>query len=187
MGYSQVSRATQPPFRGPVLTAKSIDDCTQNTDKALAINKRLSHNIITHRVCPHSGLRQSMPIARTILCLATLSFVLRPTPASAGSPIDYDRDIRPFLSECGFKCHGAGVQKAGLRLDRAEPTTKKKAIVAGKPDESKLLSRVAAADDERMPPKTAGDRLAPERIANLRAGSSKGRHTLRTGRSSSLY
>jgi mono/diheme cytochrome c family protein len=139
----------------------------------LAIGDRFSQNIITPLNRPRiPDLRMfPMPLAaRKIVCLAALALAVAPTaPVSAATPIDYNRDIRPILSESCFKCHGPGTQKGGLRLDLGDRALQKKVILAGKPDESPLLSRVMAADDERMPPRTASDRLAPEKIAKLRA------------------
>lgn len=74
--------------------------------------------------------------------------------------LDFNRDIRPILANNCFKCHGsdpAGVM-AGLRLDDAKSATSalkdgKHAIVPGRPNESELVRRIMAKDeDERMPP-----------------------------------
>ena len=53
----------------------------------------------------------------------------------------------------------------------ATPPIKKGAIVPGKPAESELLERVLLpdADDERMPPPEAGERLTPDQVAKLKA------------------
>ena len=55
------------------------------------------------------------------LSLALLGIVETPA-AAAGSPLGYNRDIRPILSENCFNCHGAdsAARKAKLRLDRFE-------------------------------------------------------------------
>ena len=46
---------------------------------------------------------------------------------------------------------------------------KKNAVVPGKVDASKLIERILAPDDdERMPPKTAGERLKPGQIELLK-------------------
>ncbi|HVV01033.1 MAG TPA: DUF1549 domain-containing protein, partial [Verrucomicrobiae bacterium] len=77
--------------------------------------------------------------------------------------IQYNRDIRPILSENCFACHGtdSSSRKAGLRLDRAEDATAPRkdsdpAIVPGHPEKSQLVHRINAPDpDDRMPPEKA--------------------------------
>ena len=43
-------------------------------------------------------------------------------PGLAGGPVDFDREIRPILSEYCYACHGPDqkARKADLRLDRKE-------------------------------------------------------------------
>lgn len=97
---------------------------------------------------------------------------------SAGPPrVDFDRDIRPVLSENCFACHGPDTAKlkAGLRLDLkggALKPTKSGAIpvIPGKPDQSVLIQRVSSNDDdERMPPPSAEKRLTQQQIRLLRS------------------
>jgi hypothetical protein len=90
---------------------------------------------------------------------------------SAEPPVDYRTQVRPILQERCYACHGALKQQAKLRLDSgALIRTGGKtgpAVVPGKPDESELLARVAAKDDDtRMPPE--GHPLKPEQIALLK-------------------
>jgi hypothetical protein len=76
-------------------------------------------------------------------------------PAPAADGVDFNRDVRPILSDKCFFCHGPDPKqrKAGLRLDDREVAVKKKAIVPGRPAESELIDRINAADDDaRMPP-----------------------------------
>jgi hypothetical protein len=40
--------------------------------------------------------------------------------AESATPLRFDRDIRPLLSENCYACHGPGQAEAGLRLDSAE-------------------------------------------------------------------
>lgn len=70
-------------------------------------------------------------------------------------PIVFNRDIRPILSEYCFACHGpdSASRKADLRLDQADVAAMKKAIIAGKPDESGVIERILSDDpDAVMPP-----------------------------------
>ncbi len=85
------------------------------------------------------------------------------SPSLAGE-IEFNRDVRPILSDKCYACHGPdqGQRKAGLRLDREDSATAKlksghSAIVRGHSGESELLRRLDAADpDERMPPAATG-------------------------------
>ncbi len=93
----------------------------------------------------------------------------------ARPPIDFNRQIRPILSENCFACHGPdkNKRKAGLRLDQKESATSKLesgsvAIVPGDAAASKVLKLVSSGDDdERMPPKKSGKKLTKEQIELL--------------------
>ena len=82
--------------------------------------------------------------------------------------VDFQRDIRPILANRCFKCHGPALQESGMRLDTRETATKRKVIVPGKPDASKMIHRVTAQNEERMPPEEAGDLLKPAQVALLK-------------------
>lgn len=76
-----------------------------------------------------------------------------------GAKLEFNRDIRPILSDKCFKCHGrdAKNQKSDLRLDSFENATKDHGdyigIVPGSPEKSETHSRIYATDpDEIMPP-----------------------------------
>ena len=85
---------------------------------------------------------------------------------------EFDRDIRPILAENCYPCHGPdeNKRKAKLRLDRAEEATKalpdgEIAIVPGRPDQSKLVERINAKDEEElMPPAKSGKKLSAQDI-----------------------
>ncbi len=81
---------------------------------------------------------------------------------AAAQDVQFNRDIRPLLSDRCFYCHGPDDKnrKAGLRLDTFEGATKDRggyrAISPGKPDESELLRRVTSHEaGEMMPPLSA--------------------------------
>ncbi|MEY3277415.1 MAG: hypothetical protein RL153_2683 [Verrucomicrobiota bacterium] len=94
----------------------------------------------------------------------------------ASTPIDFNRDIRPLLSEHCYTCHGPdeGKRKAGLRLDSKEEAFKalksgRHAVVAGDAKASSLVERVESKDpDEVMPPPETGKPLNPSQVALLR-------------------
>src|ERR1700687_4092449 len=82
----------------------------------------------------------------------------------AAAPIDFNRDIRPILSDKCFTCHGhdAANRTTKLRFDTeagAKITLRNghQSIVAGDPDHSELYRRIASGDAAlRMPPAYAG-------------------------------
>jgi hypothetical protein len=98
---------------------------------------------------------------------------------SAAESIDFNRDIRPILSNQCFKCHGPDPKERkggidGLRLDTLEGAiadlgSGTGAIVPGKPDQSELIRRITSTDaDEAMPPPGSGKQLTPRDIERLK-------------------
>ena len=91
---------------------------------------------------------------------------------SADDRVDFNREIRPILSDMCYKCHGpdAAERKAGLRLDGHAGATAKLdsgtiAIVPGKPKESHLIARLTTTDpDLIMPPPETGKKLTPAQL-----------------------
>jgi hypothetical protein len=95
--------------------------------------------------------------------------------ANAAEPgdvkVDFNRDIRPILSDVCFNCHGPdkNQRKADLRLDVKEDVYKDRGgyvlVVADKPDESELFSRLVDTDEkQRMPPPEALRQLTKAEI-----------------------
>src|SRR5437870_6039117 len=88
------------------------------------------------------------------------AFPLWSAAAGSSAAIEFNRDIRPIISENCFACHGAdsAARKAGLRLDRFEDATAPRkdaepAIIPGKAEASLLVQRINAKDpDDIMPP-----------------------------------
>ena len=114
-------------------------------------------------------LRQITQGAVPALAFALLLFTSRGSWTLAEPP-DFNREIRPLLSDKCFKCHGpdAEARKAELRLDRRQDAMDAGAVVSGRPEESALLQRITSDDpDQRMPP--VGDRLSAKEIGTLRA------------------
>ena len=80
-------------------------------------------------------------------------------PAAFADAPDFNRDIRPILSENCFHCHGpdAKAREANLRLDTFEGATTggdlADPVVPGDPDDSEVIVRIHATDpDDIMPP-----------------------------------
>ncbi|MFM8578419.1 MAG: PSD1 and planctomycete cytochrome C domain-containing protein [Planctomycetaceae bacterium] len=89
------------------------------------------------------------------------------TLAAAAEPaaIDFNRDIRPILSENCFYCHGqdAGKRQAELRLDLREEAMTAGAIVPHDTAGSLILERVHSQDpDLVMPPPGSNRRLTAD-------------------------
>ena len=119
------------------------------------------------RVCGRVMLRDSSP---RHVCTPTphrcveLRDLARTRRAAAAATTaegpDFNREVRPILSNYCFKCHGPDdkTRKAKLRLDVRESALREadsglKTIVPGQPDESEVIVRIFSKDpDEVMPP-----------------------------------
>lgn len=107
--------------------------------------------------------------------IATANF-LAPVAVAAGGDLEFNRDIRPILSDHCFACHGfdSKTRKAGLRLDLAEEAYKADdkgfaAISPGKIEQSTLWQRINATDpDDVMPPPSTHKTLTAEQKETLR-------------------
>src|SRR5262249_54084006 len=104
------------------------------------------------------NLRVICPIA--CLIVGGVAIVL-PTsaPKDKKKKIEFNRDIRPILSEKCFACHGHDPKalRANLDLNIRDKATGKlgdghTAIVPDHPELSEMIARINAGEDERMPP-----------------------------------
>jgi hypothetical protein len=89
---------------------------------------------------------------------------------AAGASPDFDRDIRPILSDKCFFCHGPDAERreGGLRLDSRAGAIES-AIEPGNPDGSELIARITSPDEStRMPPPESGLALSIEEKSALR-------------------
>src|ERR1039457_2932617 len=101
-----------------------------------------------------------MTVKATFCCVLLLTWVVEFSSAAASpAAIEYNRDVRPVLSENCFTCHGAdsAARKAKLRLDKSEEATATRedspaAIVPGKPGHSEMIRRIFDQGDDLMPP-----------------------------------
>lgn len=83
---------------------------------------------------------------------------------------DFNRDIRPILSNACFHCHGPDEANRGadLRLDDEE-TAKEYAIVPGDLEASEVIRRITSDDpDERMPPPDSKRSLTAEQVDTIK-------------------
>lgn len=91
-------------------------------------------------------------------------------------PLQFNRDIRPILSETCFACHGFDKKerKAKLRLDVAENALAKgkdgaAPIVPGEPEESLIWQRITSSDaGDVMPPPESHNQLDEKDKATLK-------------------
>src|SRR6267154_1742827 len=108
--------------------------------------------------------RIALPIQRFGFCTALLfSFHLFANPSA--QPIEFNRDVRPLLTENCFACHGPdkNKRKAKLRLDVREVAIERGALVPGKPGEGKLIEHIFSDDPEQqMPPPQSGKTLSTQ-------------------------
>jgi len=103
-----------------------------------------------------------MPTPRLFLGFAIGLCAASTALAAPAKKVDYNRDIRPILSDNCFFCHGPDEKKreAKLRLDVREDAIAKKAFIPGKPDASELVKRIFTKDpDDLMPPPDSHKKL----------------------------
>jgi hypothetical protein len=97
-----------------------------------------------------------------------------PAPLAAGDGIDFNRDIRPILSDTCFPCHGPDneTREADLRFDREDSVKIDRGgysvVVPGDVKASELIRRITSGDEyEKMPPPDSGMSLSPGQIELL--------------------
>src|SRR5207237_482177 len=82
---------------------------------------------------------------------------------AAEKPVDFDRDVRPILSDNCFACHGPDDKRrlANLRLDTEDGLFAERGsyriVTPGDAAKSRLLARISDANRaSRMPPPQSG-------------------------------
>jgi hypothetical protein len=91
--------------------------------------------------------------------------------AQGPARVEFNRDVRPILSENCFLCHGPdrNRRQAELRLDLRDVALAKEAFVPGQPDQSEIIARITSADaKEVMPPPESTKLLTPAQKEILR-------------------
>ena len=115
-----------------------------------------------------------------LLCFTALLITILPVTTASGKAqdrIDFNRQIRPILSDLCFSCHGPDTNKrqAGLRLDTADGAravleSGHAAIVPSDTAASTILARIVASDPEVvMPPPATGKAATPAQVELLTA------------------
>ena len=104
-----------------------------------------------------------------------LLFALFPPPRAVFAAVDFNRDIRPILSDNCYHCHGpdAKARKADLRLDTRDGAFRvkdgKRVINSGNGTQSELHRRLVTTDsDDLMPPAKSNRKLRPAQIVLVR-------------------
>ena len=107
--------------------------------------------------------------------LGALFVLVAAAGAEPEDRVQFNRDVRPILSNNCYNCHGPdkSSREADLRLDIRESALADRygvpAIVPGSPDESEFLRRIVSEDEgERMPPADSGKRLSIEQVEVIR-------------------
>jgi hypothetical protein len=132
----------------------------------------------------HSGHSRALQSRyRWLVLLLAILAGLTSEPLLAAEKLQFNRDIRPILSDRCFKCHGPdkASRKASLRLDRQEDAyaERKKshlpAIAPGKPEQSLIVRKIFSDDpDELMPPPESNLALTPAQKERIRRWVSEG-------------
>ncbi|MEM7233684.1 MAG: DUF1549 domain-containing protein, partial [Planctomycetota bacterium] len=117
-------------------------------------------------------------LRRISVRLVSVAAILAATAVYAEAPVDFQREIRPLLSNRCFQCHGPDAKhrkggKGGLRLDQKDAMRAdlggRIAVVPGMPEASELIRRVSSTDEDTvMPPHDSGDPLTAKEVGLLR-------------------
>ncbi len=117
-----------------------------------------------------SLLKKSRSVfSRKVLALTVFS------TASGHTAVDFNRDIRPILSDKCFHCHGPDekTREAELRLDTYKGATEggefEIPIEPGKPNQSEVIARILNQDPkEIMPPPETHKKISPKELELLK-------------------
>jgi hypothetical protein len=144
------------------------------------ISAESTFNLVEYQSAPEAHhdrrfrILKGQPMTRALCVTATVFVLLALARVGRASEpaVDFDRQIRPILSDNCYACHGPDdkQRKAKLRLDTRQGAFKDKSIIVpGQASESELIARVGAEDAERrMPPAKTGKRLTSGQIDLLR-------------------
>ena len=115
-----------------------------------------------------------IPFCKGLFCLLVMGLLLTSTQIANADKIQFDRDIRPILSDKCYACHGPdpATRQANLRFDTKEGAFSDPSgypiIVPGEPENSELVLRITHEDlDRRMPPQISNRRPTQAQIDTL--------------------
>jgi hypothetical protein len=106
-------------------------------------------------------------LSRRVAATAAFAFAALHGTHAAAADVEFNRDVRPILSDKCFACHGPGAAQGRTKLRLDTPSD---VVVAGDPAASALYQRITAENKaQRMPPAWAGhDKLTETEIATIR-------------------
>lgn len=120
------------------------------------------------------------PVAAFSIVCCALSTI---QGAELPETVEFNRHIRPILSDKCFQCHGPdrNTREAGLRLDLRDeavaPRDGGAALVSGDPAASDLIKRILTEDlDDRMPPVESNRHVTEDEAALLKRWIEQGAH-----------
>jgi cytochrome c553 len=103
-----------------------------------------------------------------MVALVAAALVAPAAAAPAPDAEHFEKKVRPLLAAHCWQCHGPEKTRGGLRLDSAAGLARGgdsgPVVVAGKPEESRLIQAVRQTGDLKMPPK---EHLTDQEIADL--------------------
>ena len=108
-----------------------------------------------HRIKPRRILHQCPIFLKLVFLPAMILMGLVQTNHAEDSKVNFNRDIRPLLSDRCFHCHGPDEEdrKAGLRLDQRDGDEGALNVLKlGDADASEIYQRITSDDPDRMMP-----------------------------------
>ena len=125
-----------------------------------------------------TGMERKPRLDRFLFCLVwSLASAVNPVAGQDTDlpRVEFNRDIRPILSDNCFTCHGPDERQrqVNLRLDTREGIFAERGgyrvVAPESPGESRLLQRISAdTEAQRMPPSWSGKQLTPDQIDLIR-------------------
>ena len=122
-----------------------------------------------------SNVRRKIQLITFVVFICFACPYFFPAASSADnskSQIDFDREVRPILSDNCFACHGPdeNQRKAKLRFDTKDGAFAKPGVIMpGDASKSKLYQRVSSKDQDMvMPPPASEHKLTEKQIETIR-------------------